>query len=720
LNLNPNKLLSEAVIKTRNAETAGFEDLYLLTWQNTYTDIRSSTEDEEAVWSILRDVYIEVWNRKDGIPEAGIIRPWIRVLIKEVSKRIPGRAIEDFPSSAENIPAPVKNLDDKAATVLILTEEKLGLLNDTEREEREKQKKKEEKLERNVPIAVLKIILASVITAIAVFAVIMVVRALRQGRAQLKEARKGGFAEETDENAIKATDETEETSSVYGWNETAQGRRYRKPDGSFIEEDWLEDNGSLYYFDNSGFSVTGDSEIDGQEFTFSEKGAVTGISRSYDAETKDTILSAQMKTFGKDAEVSSVVRDSVKQDGDWIYYLQNKNSTAGGNGAKYPTLMRFRKNAGQEEIISENVSGYVLQNESVWYAKDGGIVCFAKSSAGRTPGESGYTVSEESGKFCLLDNTGNKVSGQDYVTVGDRIYRVADGTIKYVKPAPQSVGSQTFLLNSASVDNKIYLSGGSVYLEQGKGIDCLCAVGNKLYYSAIMEIAGSEPVSQIWSIDVDTKIRQAVTGTFSGRMMNMYYYSDKGSVYMEYVPGTLNSIYGRIAVLTSGNELVCLNDSSRRAGGYSDGNDMLELIWVSGDEVDCYWHNCSGTRSSDGTLKVLSTSTLKLSDADREPISVTGTGGEEKAPEETAEETVKESTEETRQDIKPAVPSSAAGETASQTAGTTESTVRGSAQIVEEPAAPTENEKSAPSEESAGTTAQTRATVSPVPSANEE
>ena len=87
LNTQLNRPLSIAVLQTRNGEIPGFEDLYLLTCRNTLADIRVTVSDEEMVWSIFREVYKQIWERRESIPEAGILRPWIRVLLKEEARK---------------------------------------------------------------------------------------------------------------------------------------------------------------------------------------------------------------------------------------------------------------------------------------------------------------------------------------------------------------------------------------------------------------------------------------------------------------------------------------------------------------------------------------------------------------------------------------------------------------------------------------------------------
>ena len=106
MNTQLNRPLSIAVLQTRNGEVPGFEDLYLLTCRNTLADIRATVSDEEKVWSIFREVYKQIWERRESIPEAGILRPWIRVLLKEEARK-QGVLIGEFAAETDREPVKV-------------------------------------------------------------------------------------------------------------------------------------------------------------------------------------------------------------------------------------------------------------------------------------------------------------------------------------------------------------------------------------------------------------------------------------------------------------------------------------------------------------------------------------------------------------------------------------------------------------------------------------
>ena len=66
----------------------GFEDFYLLTYQDTYMDIHSTSSDEVYIWEIVKRVYKDVWNHADKIPSAALTREWMRTVIEKVQLNI--------------------------------------------------------------------------------------------------------------------------------------------------------------------------------------------------------------------------------------------------------------------------------------------------------------------------------------------------------------------------------------------------------------------------------------------------------------------------------------------------------------------------------------------------------------------------------------------------------------------------------------------------------
>ena len=262
MNTQLNRPLSIAVLQTRNGEVPGFEDLYLLTCRNTLADIRVTVSDEEKVWSIFREVYKQIWERRESIPEAGIIRPWIRVLLKEEARK-QGVVIEEF--AAETDREPVKVPDEKATSALLRIEEELELLSLPEEITGKKRA-------GSMPVAVLRLLFSLVGLGVAAAAAVFLLQPVRKSAETLRPTE--GNTPTQQAIQVDAEGENEEPEILYGWNETREGRRYRDADGSFRESSFLEDGDSLYYMDENGYAATGSRQFGNQNFVFDDDGAL--------------------------------------------------------------------------------------------------------------------------------------------------------------------------------------------------------------------------------------------------------------------------------------------------------------------------------------------------------------------------------------------------------------------------------------------------------------
>ena len=81
-------LMPRLIFGLRNKDVKSFEDIFLLTYENTLSDIRQYVSDEKDSWDVLADTYIQLWNRSSSVPEKKLLRAWIRILIKESLKRL--------------------------------------------------------------------------------------------------------------------------------------------------------------------------------------------------------------------------------------------------------------------------------------------------------------------------------------------------------------------------------------------------------------------------------------------------------------------------------------------------------------------------------------------------------------------------------------------------------------------------------------------------------
>ena len=615
MNTQLNRPLSIAVLQTRNGELPGFEDLYLLTCRNTMEDIRASVSDEETAWNIFREVYRQVWMRKESIPEAGIIRPWIRVLLKEEGRK---QGIEIGEFAAETDRNPVKEPDDRMKAALIRIEEELGLF--TLPEEITGKKRG-----GSMPAAVVRLLLSLAgVGAAAAAAVILLSPVGRQAGALKLTAADAPSLQEIRVDAVE-TDAAPEL--VYGWNETKQGRRYRDADGSFRESSFLEDGTSLYYMDENGYASTGTRQFGNQSFVFDDSGALKIISRSYGREQNETVLSVQMKKYGREEEAVYIVNDSIILDGGWIYYLYN-DGTEGG----LPVLLRMKMDSDVTEMIADRVTGYTVQEKNVWYCSDSEVHPFEKGTEALAVGE-GWTVEEEDGQWYLKDSYGRNVAGVGgYETIKGRIYRLDEGKITNVRPDTPRIDSYSFRAANAGQSNAVLLGDGSTYLQQGEAIDAVAVMGSTLYYSVLME-GGESPVSRIWCVDVYEGGANPVSGTFAGRVRAMFQFPEADALLLDYRPGASGSQYGKLGIIT-GRKAYVLDDSDVRKDGFDSGRDQLLPVWTKDDKVLCYWNNM-GAAASDGTVRVLDSRTLELDLGNRSALGNGGTAAEASGQEET-------------------------------------------------------------------------------------
>ncbi len=603
MDTQPNKPLSLAVLRTRNGEIPGFEDFYLLTCMNTLSDIRGSVSDETEVWNILRAVYAEVWRRRANMPEAGIIRPWIRVLIRDVARRKFDTVIGEFPQDPDQ--ETLRIADEKAATVLVEIEEELRLL-------RLPDSISGRRRNTSMLLSVTRFLFSLALVAAAVCLAVFLLRKASGGGEEIAEETKSSAAAEN--GVIQVMDAEQETDApvyVNGWNETREGRCYRYEDGSWAEDVWLEEADKLYYLDEKGYTVTGSRQFGNQNFVFAADGSVSDISRSYGFEQKETVLSIQMENFGSEDDAAYIIENSITLDSDWIYYLW-----AGDDSTGLPMLLRVRRNDDETELISDRVSGYTVQQQYVWYCSEGKVLPFLKETEGASVG-AGYSVEAKDDGWYLKDNYGRNVTGAGgYESIEGRVYRVEDGLIRSVAPGTQKIDSYTFRIS----DGKIMLGDGREYVRHGEGISALATKGETVYYSVITE-GGTDPESQLWKLDIYTGEVEAVTGSFPGKVTVMYPWPEEDCILFEYRPE--GSLYGRIGVI-AGDSGYVLDDASARAGGFSGKSDLLQPVWTSGGTLDCYWQDCSGA-SSDGTLNIRETATLELSLSERTRLG--GSGG---------------------------------------------------------------------------------------------
>lgn len=377
--------LAEAIIKLKQKDAEGFEDLYLMTYKDTYADISSFLDDERKIWTMLKKVYLQVWHKSSSMPEANIIHLWIRVIIIDSAKNEGLYISGDFPNKMQK--EEIRS-EEKAAEVLIDIEEELGFFekNDIVTTEKKVLKKifpKREIKQASIPEIenktdeeredeknffkdrpyLMRLLIALLVTGIALGVIRYVIGTIINDSMAKKFA--GGIVEETSKEIVLTEEALPENISVFGWNENEKGFRYKKPDGRFMLEEWLEEGEKLYYFDDTGYMVVGIKKIGIQSFKFDKDGALSYISRDFEMEdNKEKIL----KIFNKAKEegfLQNIVDSSLQHSGDWVYFLSKTPESKG-----FPDLMRFREEDKGLEMIAEDVEGYIIINERVWFCSD--------------------------------------------------------------------------------------------------------------------------------------------------------------------------------------------------------------------------------------------------------------------------------------------------------------------------------------------------------------
>ena len=575
-------LLSSAILRTRAGESAGFEDLYLLSYQKTYRDIAALGFSGEACWEILSALYEEVWNKRESIPESGIFRSWLRVLLRECVKQYGGElpAVVEF--SADN--STDKELTERATTVLISLEERIGMLGAG------KKKAKKSRLKTRMQWL---LTLGSIGATFAAVSLLFGYLNRESGAIHRAKAAVSSAVETTEH----ASAESGGALAYAGWNESARGRSYLTANGQWMESCWFEDEDTLYYFNEEGYVLTGDHNMERETFHFGKNGALENITCALNRETGKTVLSEKMKEEGRAEAASGIIANSLTIDGEWIYYLYMEDEHA-----SLPSLLRVRRDSSNTQVIADKVSGYTVQQKAVWYARENKIERFEKDAAGAAIG-AGFYVEQEEKHYILRDRFGKRVT-EELQSINGRRYTLSDAVIENVISESTAIGEQRFYAANLGVSPSILTGEGKEYLRHGVAIDALTVFDSSLYYSVMLSTEGSAPTSQIWKLNVKTGKAEAVSGLFPGRVVRMLPYPETDTIYMEYRPGSLGSVYGKLAMVR-GDETYLLDDSAFRSGEFGTGNDRLLPIWAMDDRVLAYWENCEPSSGINGEVKVL-------------------------------------------------------------------------------------------------------------------
>lgn len=554
---------------------------------------------------------------KNGSKKQERLQIWFREKILEITNQLEAANQNTF--SKEPLYYEDKFLQEKAENILIGIEDELGFFK-LEGWEEEAPNSKENvlisRMRKPSNKLALSLITSSIFLMIAMILIFSLVEASKQKQGKETKIIESSVVETTAQEltTINAEDVSE---ASFGWNKYEKGWKYKKVDGSFILENWLEEDVKLYYFDDSGYMVTGFVTLGEQTFQFAESGELEKIVRAnYDIEQMETDLGRQLDQQGLNDLKTYIVNDSIVNEDGWIYYLSKENQ-----GNSLPDFIRLKDGAGKLEMISDEVSGYVIVGENAWYYTDDKLLYFVTSNQADLAGDNAL-VTDSEGRYLLQDAAGNQVSTKEAesIQIGPRIYHLQNGAIISVERIPTMIGGYTFMRSEADYDNNIYTEDGKKFLTQGFWITDMCVVGNELYYSTIIRFdADKKPISQLYKIDINSKQREAITGLFEGRVEKMYYYPENSAIFMEFSPIGANHTYGRVLEYNlSESKLYLLNDETERELKGASAMSRLKVITTNSNQMYCYIEE--GTYNEvRKDMDVISLSTITLDIENKSP-----------------------------------------------------------------------------------------------------
>ena len=75
---SPQQFSQELIDKAINKESAAEDQLYYMTYNNVYWEIRSMVKNEDVIHDLTQDTYIKAYNNLFQLKEAAAFRGWIK------------------------------------------------------------------------------------------------------------------------------------------------------------------------------------------------------------------------------------------------------------------------------------------------------------------------------------------------------------------------------------------------------------------------------------------------------------------------------------------------------------------------------------------------------------------------------------------------------------------------------------------------------------------
>ena len=489
------------------------------------------------------------------------------------------------------------------------------------------------KKRQDSPVKTVVLILAAIVVmSAAIFVVVGIVGKIRSDYQRIEIATK----EESTGEAIEI-----EKEERLGWNQTEEGWIYLLDEETRASDQWLEIEGFIYSFDEDGIMRTGEWSSEGQIYTLHEtKGYLQEIQTDLNYVPEDTgeDLDSLVRTnafwcylddedtgvfktilyrrtvenkvlpLGDADAPEKTTRYSMRTYGDYVYYLPkvSESSRAGlsdSEKALCDVLTRMIPGQKTKEIIAENVDGYLVLDDVIYYSQEGEIYS-AESGKSAAVGEAQYQIELSDGSLYLRDILGNPaVSDSGIVEMEDRRYKVGeDGKIEDVEKGETALNGVTYHLRGNGVQAAVYgrdSVGDRQLISEAYGVQGFCIVDNSIYYSTYVDRSSDgEWYSQIFRTDASGDGKTAVSGMFSGAIGNLYYFESADAIYGEYHPSIEKRAYGVIVVIGRDGSIRQIRDDGVRTGEASSGNDILKLAGVQDGKLYCLWQDCVWSASS--------------------------------------------------------------------------------------------------------------------------
>lgn len=587
-------LLKQALDSARQGQPEGFENLFILTYKDAYRHAALLTKDENQIWQMIRVTYVGLFREGQELPGEHELQNQIYARIDELGSLM----LHEKPIPlAEGSISPAIS-EERAATILSQIDEETGF---TERWHNRT-------AARDYVFSGMKALASVGVLILTICLITFAVRRIQPERIQLGQI--------LDSNRVNPITTEEESSKVSfsestpailqaGLVELPDGKKFLTEDQGYLTSSWMDTEDGLYYFGEDGYAVTGEIVLKNRLFTFWNDGLLTSIRRLNQAPI--------------------TVSDSIQVIDGTTYYLKEHTDVNQLNPYHLYRVTPEGLLQDQRELVLSNVQDYMIYDSVIYYMQNHTLLKQHLSS-GTLPTEDMeiHLALREDGFYMVNDLESPSAKTDPTFTMDNRIYRVDNGRIKYVKPAVIQTRGITYYFNGPTqVSKGIYWKSDSgqsgILANDGNWIDSFCLVDDWIYYSAyIGKPDGVNRYSQLYRINIDGTTKETLSAPYPGHMLNLYYYPEKQQIYGEYTPNTGNN-RGTLAAISLSGSIELINDSAARSGRSTTGEDTLELIMVSGNKISCYWHDCNWY--AEGGPQILWTVPIELSDSARIPLS---------------------------------------------------------------------------------------------------